>query len=125
MPKSAGHDIDPAGKSPNPHAARATAAIAAPLVEATRAGKSKDTWFWGNASVRVTESPVNVSEAEQIPVAGADCLGAAPGEVDDDVGVDVVVARTPRGAGPVPDPHPARTAATSRPDADVHARTRP
>ncbi len=124
MPKSAGHDIDPGGKSPNLHAARARAAIAAPLVEVTIAGKPKDTAFWGNASVLVTESPVNVSAAEQIPVAAASCLGAAPGEVDDDVGVAVVVARTPRGVGPGPDPHPARTAVTSRPD-DVHARTRP
>src|ERR1700680_2880533 len=92
MPKSAGHDIAPAGKSPNRHAARATPAIAALVLEVLCVGKSKDTGFWGNASVLVTESSVNVSGAEQIPVADADFLGAARETVDVVVGLDVVGA---------------------------------
>ena len=116
MPKSAGQENAPAGKSGSPHAARATPAIAAPLAEVTCAGKTKDTGFSGIESILVTESSVNVSGVVQIPGGDAPALGAVLGEPDERVVTDGLVTED------VDAPHPAtRTTADSTTNAETAA----
>jgi len=93
--------------------------MAAAFVEVTRAGKTKEIWFWGNASVLVTESAVNVSGALQIP--DADAVGV--GTVVGDPGAPVVAGARGNNGAAAPDPHPAPRIATTT-NADPHAGTR-